>query len=277
MSDSPHRGRPSQPPQGQGSYGPPPPYQGPQWQQPSQNPPPARQWQQPRQDQWQQQPSQDPSYDQSYGQSYDQPYEQPYEQYGGSGDPADLPLAPIYRRAGARLMDNALVAVFGFALVLPVTVGVLGLGKAGSKADDEGGIWNWPIIFTLFCVLSILPFIYEAVQLSMWGRTLGKRVLGLGVVQVRPAGAPLTTTQAVWRAGITHVAYQLGVFFFLVLAVMVWSYAAYGMLLVWAGALMAYLWAIWDQPLHQALHDRFAGTIVIDERAGDGEYSEYAE
>ena len=36
MSDSPNRGRRYQQPQGQGSYGPPPPYQGPQWQQPQQ-------------------------------------------------------------------------------------------------------------------------------------------------------------------------------------------------------------------------------------------------
>lgn len=271
MSDSPHRGRPYQPQQGQGSYGPPPPYQGPQWQQPQQpqQPPPPRQptqqqWQQPPQQQWGQQQSYEPAYD-DYG-SYDGSYD--------GGEPA---LAPIHRRAGARIIDNALVAVFGFALVLPIAIGILGLGKPGSKTEDEGGVWNWPIIFTLFCVLSVLPFIYEAVQLSMWGRTLGKRVLGLGIVQARPMGSPLTTTQAVWRAGITHVVYQLGVFFFLVLAVMVWDYAAYGMVLVWAGALMAYLWAIWDQPLHQALHDRFAGTLVIDERVGYDEYAEYAE
>jgi uncharacterized RDD family membrane protein YckC len=263
MSDSPHRGRPYQPQQGQGAYGPPPPYQGPQGQQQ----PPQRQPQQ----QWQQQPAQQ---QQQWGGQ--QPYEPAYDDYGPSGGD-DLALAPIYRRAGARLMDNALVAVFGFALVLPVTIGAFGLGKPGSKTEDEGGVWNWPIIFTLFCVLSVLPFIYEAVQLSMWGRTLGKRVMGLGIVQARPAGSPLTTTQAVWRAGITHVAYQLGVFFFLVVAVMVWDYAAYGMVLVWAGALMAYLWAIWDQPLHQALHDRFAGTLVIDERVGYDEYAEYAE
>ncbi|WP_131735919.1 RDD family protein [Actinomadura roseirufa] len=292
MNDSPNRGR-SQPPQGQGSYGPPPPYQGPQgqqpqqWQQPAQQPAqqqwqqpsPQQQWQQQPAQQWQQQPQQDQwQQQQPYDQSYDQYGGQQYgEQYDPSSNAADLPLAPIYRRAGARLMDNALVAVFGFALVLPVTVGVFGLGKPGNKAGEEGGIWNWPIIFTLFCVLSLLPFIYEAVQLSMWGRTLGKRVLGLGVVQVRPAGEALTTTQAVWRAGITHIAYQIGVFFFLAIAAMVWSYAAYGMVLVWAGGLMAYLWAIWDQPLHQALHDRFSGTIVIDERVGDGEYSEYSE
>ncbi|WP_433464907.1 RDD family protein [Spirillospora sp. CA-128828] len=270
MSDSPNRGRPRRPrlpQQGQGSYGPPPPYQGSQWQQPQQQPS-QQQWQQQRQEpqtqQWGGQPSYEPAYDE-------------YGSYGDSYGDADLALAPIYRRAGARIIDNALVAVFGFALVLPVTIGAFGLGKPGSKTEDEGGVWNWPIIFTLFCVLSVLPFIYEAVQLSMWGRTLGKRVLGLGIVQARPVGSPLTTTQAVWRAGITHVAYQLGVFFFLVLAVMVWDYAAYGMVLVWAGALMAYLWAIWDQPLHQALHDRFAGTLVIDERVGYDEYSEYSE
>jgi hypothetical protein len=37
---------------------------------------------------------------------------------------------------------------------------------------------------------------------------------------------------------------------------------------------VCYLWAIWDQPLHQAVHDRFAGTVVIDDRA---EYVEYEE
>ncbi|MFB4320156.1 RDD family protein [Actinomadura sp. 21ATH] len=269
MSRSPRRGRsyppPGRQPQGPGSYGPPPPYQGSQWQQPQQ---PAPQWQNqappPQQQNWQQQPQ---------GQ-----YDQGYDYYGGGHDDvaeaASLPLAPIARRAGARLIDNALVAVFGFALVLPVVIGTIGLGSAGSKTDTEGGVWNWPIIFTLFAVMSVLPFIYEAVQLSMWGRTVGKRVMHLGVVQVRPAGDAVTTTQAVWRAGIVHVAYQLGLFFFLVLAVMVWEYFAYGVLLVAIGVVMAHLWAIWDQPLHQSVHDRFAGTLVIDERV---EYTEYEE
>lgn len=281
MSDSANRGRRYPPQQGQGSYGPPPPYQGPQGQQPQQQPQgqapqgqPQQQWQQPPQQH--QQPPQPPQQQQQWGQqqpAYNEPYDASYDEYGGG----ELPLASIVRRAGARLIDNGLVAVFGFALVLPITVGAFGLGKAGSKTEDEGGVWNWPIIFTLFCVLSVLPLLYEAVQLSMSGRTLGKRIMGLGVVQA-PGGQPLTTTQAVWRAGIIHVGYQVGVFFFLVIAVMVWDYAAYGMVLVWAGALMAYLWAIWDQPLHQALHDRFAGTLVVDERAGyDDEYAEYTE
>lgn len=211
-------------------------------------PPPQRQWQQPA-----------PAYG-GYAPGGHGGYEH--------SPAADLPLAPIHRRAGARLMDNALVAVFGFALVLPIAFGVIGLDAPGTKARTEGGVWNWPIIITLFVVLAILPFLYEAVQLSMWGQTLGKRVLGMSVVRVDPAGDPLPVTQAVWRAAINNIGYQLGLFFFLILAVKVWEYAAYGLLLVTIGMLMAYLWAIWDRPLHQAMHDRFAHTVVVDDRFG---------
>ncbi|MEU5876899.1 RDD family protein [Spirillospora sp. NPDC047279] len=252
MSEPPHRGRPY-PQSGPGQH-----WQG--GQAPSQwqgGQPPQQQWQQ----QWQ-------------GQQQWQPSEPHYDD---TADAAELPLAPIARRAGARLIDFTLVAVFGFALILPITLGVIGLDTAGDKANTEGGVWNWPILFTLFTVLSVLPFLYEAAQLSMWGRTLGKRIMGLGVVQVRPAGEALTTYQAVWRSAINNVAYQIGVFAFLALAVMFWEYFAYGMLLVWAGAWMAYLWAIWDQPLHQSLHDRLAGTVVIDERGQYAEYDQTAE
>jgi uncharacterized RDD family membrane protein YckC len=273
MSDSPHRGRPPYPQQqsGPGQYwqgGQPPS----QWQG-GQPPPQQQQWQQ-QQPQWQQ-PS--PG---GQGQWQGQPQQQ-WQTFDDVAEAAELPLAPIVRRAGARLIDYLLVSVFGFALILPVTLGAIGLDTPGNKTTTEGAIWNWPIFFTLFSVLAVLPFAYEAVQLAMWGRTIGKRVLGLGVVQVRPAGEAITTTQAVWRAAINNLAYQVVVFFFLILAVSAWEYFAYGMLLGWAGALMAYFWAIWDQPLHQALHDRFAGTVVIDERGvydeEGAEYSEYPE
>ncbi|RAY15337.1 RDD family protein [Actinomadura craniellae] len=192
-----------------------------------------------------------------------------YSEYAGPsyGSPEELPLAPLLRRAGARAMDTILVAVFGFALVLPIAFGAMGLDAPGSKTSTEGGVWNWPIIITLFIVLSVLPFIYEAVQLAMWGQTLGKRVLHLRVVQVNPPGDPLPQVQAVWRAGVNNVGYQIGFFFFLVVTVFVWDYAAYGILLVSVGMVMAYVWAVWDRPLNQAMHDRFARTVVIDDRA----------
>ncbi|ACZ00006.1 MULTISPECIES: RDD family protein [Thermomonospora] len=208
--------------------------------------------------QWQQQPAP--------GQ-WQEPTPYAHGGYGGYQDSAvDLPQAPIHRRALARLMDNALVAVFGFALVLPIAFGVIGLDAPGSDTRTEGGVWNWPIIITLFVVLAILPFIYEAVQLSLWGHTLGKRVLGMSVVRADPLGDPMTVPQAVWRAAINNIGYQIGLFFFLILMVMVWEYAAYGLLLAAVGTLLAYLWAIWDEPLHQAVHDRFADTVVVDDR-----------
>ncbi|MQY05965.1 RDD family protein [Actinomadura macrotermitis] len=268
MSESPQRGGQYPPPQGGGTYGPPPPYQGPQWQQPQQPQQQQQQWQQPQQQQQWQEPQQQ------------QWQTSTYENEGGGGyDPTlatgDLVTATILRRAGARIIDNGLVAVFGFALILPFTIGIFGLETSGSKASSEGAVWNWPIIITMFAVLAVLPFVYEAVQLSMWGRTLGKRFLHVGVVQRDPLGESVTTAQAVFRAAVNNIGYQIGVFFFLILAVKVWEYAAYGMLLAWAGGLMAYLWAIWDEPWHQALHDRFAGTIVIDEREyADGGYSD---
>lgn len=193
----------------------------------------------------------------------------PYGAYAEPPPPAaQLPLASILRRAGARLIDNGLVAAFGFALVVPVAIGALGLGTAGSSTKDEGGVWTWPIILVLFVVLAVLPFLYEAVQLAAWGQTLGKRWLGLRVVKADPPGELPGVFAGTWRAAVNHIGYQLGVFFFLILTVKVIDIAGYGLLLVTIGMVMAYLRAIWDVPLRQAVHDRMAGTVVIDERAG---------
>ncbi|MEV4258123.1 RDD family protein [Spirillospora sp. NPDC049652] len=282
MSDFPRRGRQDEPSHGDPSYGAPPQ----QWQQSRQ--PAQQQWQQPQQPpdrQWGQQPDQwgrqsgTRQWEQNAGtQSWNEgdanettdyaaEYESSAGQYEDAAPPALVP-APILRRAGARIIDGILVSAFGFALVLPITLAVTGVGGSSKKAANEGAIWNWPIFITLFAVMAVLPFLYEAVQLSMWGRTLGKRWLGVGVVQARPLGEPLSGGHAVRRAAINNIGYQIGVFFFLILAVKVWNYAFTGELLVAGGMLMAYLWAIWDEPLHQALHDRLAGTVVIDERAG---------
>jgi uncharacterized RDD family membrane protein YckC len=179
-----------------------------------------------------------------------------------------LPLAPMLRRAGARLLDNGLVAVFGFALILPVAVGALGLDTAGSETKEEGGIWTWPIILVLFVILSVLPFLYEAVQLTLWGQTLGKRWLGLRVVKVNPPGRSPGFFVGTWRAAVNQIGYQLGFFFFLILTVKVSDLAGYGLLLVSLGILLAYLRGVWDQPLRQSLHDKYAGTVVVDDRAG---------
>lgn len=178
---------------------------------------------------------------------------------------AELPLAPIHRRALARLMDAGMVWAFGFALVFPIAVGAIGV-DGGAKGGDDGGGWTTVSLVTTFVVMAVLPFFYEAIQLAAWGHTVGKRVMALSVVRVQPAGDPLPVTQAVWRAAINNIGYQLAIFFFLLVGVTIFKYALILMVLVAVGVLIAYLWAIFDQPLHQAIHDRFAGTVVVDDR-----------
>ena len=103
-----------------------------------------------------------------------------------------------------------------------------------------------------------------AVQLSLWVQTLGTRRFGLRVVKLngRPPGAFVGT----WRAAVNQVGSQLGFFFFLILTVKVSDIAGYGLLLVCFGIAAAYLRAVRDRPLRQSLHDRLAGTVVIDDR-----------
>jgi uncharacterized RDD family membrane protein YckC len=160
-------------------------------------------------------------------------YEEPVE---------SLALAPISRRAVARVIDAGLLGIVGFALILPFMIAAVGLNEPGSHGRD-GGVWSGPAVVGWILVIAILPFTYEAVQLALWGQTLGKRVMSLRVIA--ESGEPLGTAQAVGRAAVNNVLYLFG---------------------CGVGTVMAYLWAIWDEPLHQALHDRLTGTVVVDDR-----------
>lgn len=166
-----------------------------------------------------------------------------HEPYDASGPDDELILAPIGRRAAARLIDVGLLGVVGFALILPFMIAAVGLGQPGTTVKETGGVWSDTSIFGWILVLAIIPFAYEAVQLALWGQTLGKRMLRLRVLT--ETGEAPTPARAAGRAAANNVGYLFG---------------------CGVGAVMAYLWAIWDQPLHQALHDRLAGTIVVDDR-----------
>lgn len=100
-------------------------------------------------------------------------------------------------------------------------------------------------------------FLYEAVQLTVWGRTVGKRLTGLRVISV--TGEPPTLTQALIRAAIYALPPAARPVPILnVLAGIFWL-AENGFLL--------------EGSYRQALHDRAAGTLVIDLRPGAGRVS----
>lgn len=161
---------------------------------------------------------------------------------GSDGRVEELALAPLSRRAGARVIDAGLLGIVGFAVILPFMVAAVGLDEPGSHGKD-GGVWSGAALFGWVVVVAVIPFAYEALQLALWGQTLGKRALGLRVIA--ETGEPMAPAQAVGRAAVNNVLYLFG---------------------CGVGTLMAYLWAIWDRPLHQALHDRLTGTVVVDDR-----------
>jgi uncharacterized RDD family membrane protein YckC len=149
-------------------------------------------------------------------------------------------------------------------VIYPLVVGAFGLAKGA--ADQSGGTpWTTTALVTFFIVVSVLPFIYETTLLVMWGQTLGKRFVDLSVVDADPAGEPIEVQKAVRRAAVNNIGYQLPVFFFILLGLR-WEPFLFGLFPAWIGILLSYLWAIWDQPLRQSVHDRFAGTVVVDDR-----------
>ncbi|GAB3960618.1 hypothetical protein GCM10029978_010360 [Actinoallomurus acanthiterrae] len=93
-------------------------------------------------------------------------------------------------------------------------------------------------------------FLYEAVQLAVWGRTVGKRLTGLRVISV--TGERPTVVQALIRAAIYALppaARPVPVLN--VLAAIFW---------------LAENGLQFEGSYRQALHDRAAGTLVIDIR-----------
>ncbi len=92
--------------------------------------------------------------------------------------------------------------------------------------------------------------VYEIVQLILWGRTVGKRLTGIAVVSAD--GEPLSVRQALVRAAIyalppaARPVPVLNVF-----ATIFW---------------LAEVGLVFEGTSRQALHDRVAGTLVVDTR-----------
>jgi uncharacterized RDD family membrane protein YckC len=97
---------------------------------------------------------------------------------------------------------------------------------------------------------AVLYLVYESVQLALWGRTVGKRLTGIQVVSAD--GARLRVSQALVRSAIYAVppaARPVPVLN--VLAGIFW---------------LAEIGLLFEGTHRQALHDRAAGTLVVDVR-----------
>ncbi len=86
--------------------------------------------------------------------------------------------------------------------------------------------------------------IYVIPQVALYGRTLGKRVVGLRVRSLAGAG------DVTWRQSIVR-----------------WSVVAVGWSICSVLLVVDFLWPLWDKPARQALHDKGARTIVVKDVA----------
>ncbi|GAA4610975.1 hypothetical protein GCM10023195_46350 [Actinoallomurus liliacearum] len=164
------------------------------------------------------------------------------------GDPASAPVLPLAHR-GKRLLARMIDAVLMMAIAaVPVTL--VWLWVHYLAPDGDSGLAALGAVGS-FLIVTVVIVLYEGAQLAAWGRTLGKRWLGLRVVRATPPGAPLSTGKAYLRAAV----YPPG-FAALQIVPMV------GLL-----SMLNVLWQFWDPPLHQCLHDKIVGTVVIDDRA----------
>ncbi|WP_119728221.1 RDD family protein [Thermomonospora amylolytica] len=145
----------------------------------------------------------------------------------------DAPAEPAQRLV-ARVVDTLVV---GLPVALVMRSELLGLPRA--TAD----LLTVPILAGLLLV-------YEAVQLALWGRTLGKRFAGLRVRgEPDGAGPGLGTGRALLRSAVYAVPIALRPVPVLgVLAGLFWV----------ANAAL-----VLEGTRRQALHDRLAGTVVV--------------
>ncbi len=165
-----------------------------------------------------------------------QPQQQPQSPYGSNQQvPYGYPSQPQYGMPGqprlATSGDRFLARLIDAAVMLIPVILV------------EVIIGNY-IVSTL--VVGLLYTAYEAVMMVTQNcQTVGKKVMKTRVVDATTFGAP--TEAGVWtRAavyGLPVAVYCIGSLF----------------------TLLNVLWHLWDQPLHQCLHDKIAKTVVIKE------------
>ncbi|GAA3757104.1 putative RDD family membrane protein YckC [Spinactinospora alkalitolerans] len=182
------------------------------------------------------------------------PYRSPYAgpaPDGGPGRPSSPAPAEWWQRAVARLIDAG-------ALLIPATVlgliaGLLWAGTdallGASSSSVERGFW---IIYSITWFL--LVGAYDAVCVTVWGRTLGKQVMRIRVAAIggsgRPGEIPIAAVLA--RAAVFNVLYLF-----------VWAHFVVQVLLSLAGLVFFCLWPLWDRPHRQGIHDKIARTVVL--------------
>ncbi|PWV46045.1 MULTISPECIES: RDD family protein [Nocardiopsis] len=161
------------------------------------------------------------------------------------------PLASWWARAAARCIDAVVIALPALliSLVLALTWAGAQVVLGGSTQDLDHRFWFilWPVMFVLHTA-------YETYAVSRWQQTYGKRRMGLKVAPLAAQGGlgPIRLSAVTVRAAL----YGLPILLFFTRGL--WFVFIAVMALLIGGM------AAWDRPNRQGLHDRIAGTVVLD-------------
>ena len=172
--------------------------------------------------------------------------------------------ASLRQRIGAFLFDYLVISLY------IVLLGLISFGVgSGPLQGAFAAMFANPDIsqFSAFLLLVLPVILYFALlESSAWQATLGKRKLGLRVVDQQ--GAQLTFPRALVRALLKFLPWELT-------HACLWRIPGWplapttpsplvtaGLILVWILA-AAYLISMFASKKHQALYDRIAGTLVI--------------
>ncbi|MCU8594121.1 RDD family protein, partial [Streptomyces sp. A13(2022)] len=154
--------------------------------------------------------------------------------------------AGLGKRLAARLIDTVVLA--GVTAAAAVPLGTKALDHVNDKIDEAKlsgeTVTVWLLDGTtsvylgiVLAVLLLFGVVYEALPTAKWGRTLGKRLLGLEVRDIEAHDAP---------------AFAAALRRWLV-------YSVPGLLVV---GVVGVVWCVFDRPWRQCWHDKAAGTFV---------------
>ncbi|NJC73857.1 RDD family protein [Planosporangium thailandense] len=173
--------------------------------------------------------------------------------------PHGYPIADIGRRLVARLVDIAVLILINAVVngwfiyqfwreFWPYYRAVLQRAQEHLPYQDVPQPQNISsLTFTITAIAAALWFAYEVPAVANSGQTLGKRLLGLKVLRLEADG-PLGFGRS-WRRW-----NPMGV------ATLLWTCCGIGFVFQFIDCLFVAI----NQPLHQALHDKSAATVVVD-------------
>ncbi len=154
--------------------------------------------------------------------------------------------ASLGKRLAARLIDTLLLGVLVGAVAVPVGSQALAHVDDKIEAAKQSGetVTVWLVDSTtavhlgiVIGALLVLGVLYEALPTAKWGRTLGKKLCGLSVMDIE-SHEPPAFGAAVRR------------------------WLVYGVLGVLVLGVLNVLWCLFDRPWRQCWHDKAAHTFV---------------